>query len=99
MWIANILSKIMHPEQTKFVKGHYIMDNLLVVWEGLEWACVSCQKPLFLKIDFEKSYDRIEWPFILDMLEALGFGAFFCYIISTLFSNASAHLTINGHQS
>ena len=40
----------------------------------MEWAHKSKQKAIFLKIDFSKAYDHIEWPFILAMLQALGFG-------------------------
>jgi hypothetical protein len=28
----------------------------------------------FINIDFEKAYDRVEWPFILVMLKVTGFG-------------------------
>lgn len=34
-----------------------------------------------MKIDFEKAYDHIEWNFIIDMLEALGFGPIFLQYI------------------
>lgn len=32
---------------------------------------------LFFKTDFEKAYDKVEWPFILAMLKALGFRSLF----------------------
>lgn len=35
---------------------------------------------MFIKIDFEKAYDQIEWPSILAMLQALGFRPFFIQI-------------------
>ena len=39
----------------------------------MEWTCISNQQAMFIKIDFEKAYDRIEWLFILSILRALGF--------------------------
>jgi len=31
-----LLPLIIHLEQTCFVKGRYILDNVIVVWEGME---------------------------------------------------------------
>ena len=66
--IRHMLPLIVRPEKTGFIKSRYILDNIIVVWEGMEWARKSKQKAIFLKIDFAKAYDRIEWPFILAML-------------------------------
>ena len=68
-----LLPLIIRHEQTCFFKGCYILDNVIIVWEGMEWERVSNQEAMFIKIDFEKAYDRIEWNFILSMLQALGF--------------------------
>lgn len=36
--------------------------------EGMEWAREIDQDSLFLNIDFDKAYDRIDWSSIFDML-------------------------------
>ena len=61
----------------------------------MEWASESKQSAIFLKIDFAKAYDRIEWPFILAMLCALGFGPNFLQSVEILFGDANACITIN----
>jgi len=76
-----LLPLTIRPKKTHFVKGHYILDNVIVIWEGMEWARVSDQEALFIKIDFEKTYDKIEWQFILSMLQELGFGPVFLHYI------------------
>jgi hypothetical protein len=53
----------------------------------------------FLKIDFEIVYDHVEWPFILSMLKALGFGSSFASVVETLFVKASKCPSINRFQS
>ena len=65
----------------------------------MEWACQSKHQALFLKIDFAKAYDWIEWPFILAMLQALGFGLVFLEFIQILFWDAFTCISINGLQS
>ena len=52
-----------------------------------------------MKIDFAKAYDRIEWPFILAMFQALGFGPNFLQFVEMFFGDANACITINKSQS
>ena len=33
-----LLPLIVRPEQTSFVQGRYILDNVIAVWEGMQWA-------------------------------------------------------------
>ncbi|KAH9288546.1 hypothetical protein KI387_032663, partial [Taxus chinensis] len=84
------------PKQTSFIQGRFILDNIVAVWEGVEWACKSHQATMFIKIDFEKAYDRIEWPFVLTMLQVLGFGPIFIQSVNMLIADASAQISING---
>jgi hypothetical protein len=43
-------------------------DNVVVFWEGMEWAKCLGLKSLFIKLEFEKTYDHIEWSLILALL-------------------------------
>ncbi|GKD65796.1 putative ribonuclease H-like domain-containing protein, partial [Tanacetum coccineum] len=36
------------------------------------------KKALFFKVDFTKAYDSVRWDFLLDVLEAFGFGSTWC---------------------
>ena len=36
--IGHMLPSIVHPEQTGFIKSRYILDNIIAIWEGMEWA-------------------------------------------------------------
>jgi len=49
---------------------------------------------MFIKIDFEKAYNNIEWWFIISMLKVLGFGPMFINSISMLLKDASAILNL-----
>lgn len=51
------------------------MDNVIGFWEDIKWAHLSNPHSLFIKLDFKKAYDRIEWTLIISMLEALVFGS------------------------
>ena len=60
---------------------------------------MSNQNNLFLKIDFAKAYDQIECPFILSMLQALGFGPNFIQFVEILFGDSNDCITIKNSQS
>lgn len=62
----------------------------------MDWVRRSQQREILLKIDFANAYDHIEWPFILAMLKALGFGPRFIQSVQMLFRDASTCITING---
>jgi hypothetical protein len=63
----------------------------------MEWARNQALEAMFIKIDFEKVYDRVEWPFILTMLKALGFGPYFIKAVETLFAEVSVSFYQSSH--
>ena len=65
----------------------------------MEWNRKSNQHTMFLKFDFAKAYDPIEWPFILAMLQALGFGPNFLQSVEMFFGDANACITMSSSQS
>jgi len=50
---------------------------IVVVLEVMEWAKFLGLKAFFIKNYFANSYEHVEWPFIVTMLHALGFGHLF----------------------
>lgn len=61
-------------KQKDFIKGRHLFEAVIALWEGMEMAKETGQDITFMKIDFEKAYDRVEWQFILESVEGAGFG-------------------------
>lgn len=55
--LRSLLPMIIRLEHISFIRNHYILDNVLSIWEGIEWPQSSQQNTMFIKIDFEKAYD------------------------------------------
>jgi hypothetical protein len=61
----------------------------------LECGWETSQQPLFLKIEFGKAFDRVDWNFITDMLTCVGFRPRCVTVVNTLFTNTSAFVLVN----
>lgn len=71
-----VLQLIVSENQSAFIPGRIISDNVLIIHEMLYYLKISgavkhCA--VAVKIDISKAYDRLEWSFIQCVLERLGF--------------------------
>lgn len=72
--LSTILPRIISPTQSGFVPGRVIHDNVLLVQELTHDLNRRTRgNNVVLKLDMEKAYDRMSWPFILQMLRCFGF--------------------------
>ena len=71
--IEKILPKIIHPDQTGFLKGRYIGQNIRLINDIMEHTKLH-NIPGILLLDFRKAFDTIEWSFIQNTLNFLNFG-------------------------
>ncbi|KAL3692018.1 hypothetical protein R1sor_005669 [Riccia sorocarpa] len=94
--IKPILPGLVSGQQTGFVPGRSIFDNILTLKLGEEWAVESEQEAVFLKLDFIKAYDRVRHTFLWETLEAMGFSAKFIRLIQGLMVGAEATVHQNG---
>jgi hypothetical protein len=51
---------------------------------------------MFMKLDMEKAFDRIEWTFLLAVLEKLGFNPVWISWIRTCISTHTFSILLNG---
>ncbi|KAL4296940.1 hypothetical protein GQ457_12G000240 [Hibiscus cannabinus] len=88
------LSTWVSANQTSFVPGRAITDNIIITQEVIH----SMNKKkgikgwMAIKIDLEKAYDRLEWGFIDDTLSDLGLPDSLCQMIMQCVSTVSTQI-------
>ncbi|KAJ0554035.1 putative RNA-directed DNA polymerase [Helianthus annuus] len=94
--LKKVLNSVISSSQSAFLGGRYILDGPLVVNEIHNWIEKNKKKAFFLKIDFDKAYDNVNWNFIIDILAQMGFPSRWCRWIRGIISSARASVLVNG---
>ena len=84
--IESTLSSLIHTDQTGFVKGRFIGQNVRLLNDIIEYADAKKLPGILLFIDFRKAFDTIEWNFI----HKCNFGPNIRKWISILYNNVES---------
>jgi hypothetical protein len=52
---------------------------------------------VIFKIDFEKAYDKVKWPFVRKVLEMKGFSSQWCSWIDSVIQGGHVGIKVNDH--
>ncbi|KAL9690131.1 hypothetical protein QQ045_010526 [Rhodiola kirilowii] len=70
------MDKVISGAQSAFIKGRIITDNFIVAHE-ISHVLKQCRsnKEFYasIKVDMSKAYDRVEWPFLEQVMGRMGF--------------------------
>ena len=69
-----VLAKVISTSQNAFVDGRQIMDTMLIANEAIDSILKSNSRAILCQLDIEKTYDHVDWSFLLAVLEKMGFG-------------------------
>ncbi|XP_074305913.1 uncharacterized protein LOC141641138 [Silene latifolia] len=95
--MSMILPEIISTSQGAFIKGRDIVGNILICQDLIKlYRRKSCSPRLLMKLDLQKAYDSIEWSFVEDMLNGLGFPERMVTILMQCVSTPSFSIALNG---
>jgi hypothetical protein len=94
--LQSILMKVISFDQAAFLPMRFILDNVLLTHEILEWTEYSKQPLIFLKLDFSKAYDMVDLTFLYEVMQKFGFPKEFVEMSKLLFKDAAACVKVNG---
>ncbi|KAL3688085.1 hypothetical protein R1sor_014394 [Riccia sorocarpa] len=98
--LANILKELLpeliDSQQKVFVQGRSISDSVMAFKIGQEWCLKSKQKALFVKLDFEKAYDRVGHQYLWQTMEAMNISPKFIALTKGLIEGTTSKLHVAG---
>lgn len=96
--LKHLMLLIISGNQSAFIKGRLITDNILIAYESLHAMrhLKSKRGLIAVKFDMSKAYDRLEWDFIRCVLLRMGFASQWVDFIMACVTMASYAVVING---
>lgn len=97
--LGNIANRLISQQQSAFIKGRYILDSVVVAHEIVHSIHNEKTQGIILKLDYEKTYDRVNLDFLIEILESRGFSPVWINWIQKLIKGGSVGVTLNGNDS
>ena len=71
--LEKVFTFLINPNQTGFIKGRYISQNIRLINDILEQTKLRNIPGILLQLDFRKAFDTIEWEFIQKTIALFNF--------------------------
>ena len=97
--IKSVLDKIIDHDQTGFIEGRFIGENIRLIYDIMHYTEVHNIPGLLLLVDFEKAFDSISWTFIDKVLDIFNFKDSIKSWIKTFYKNSMSAVIQNGYLS
>jgi hypothetical protein len=91
--------RLLAPSQSAFVKGRYILESVVSTHEIVHEAAKKNHKGIVLKLDYEKTYDRVDCHFLEEKLKSRGFNSKWISWVMSLVKNGSIAIRLNEENS
>ena len=92
---------MINPTQTGYVKGRFIAidESIRLILDIMEYTKHKDIPGVAVFLDFEKTFDWVEWNYIKKCLEATNFGSHLRQWVYVFYHNISSCVLNNGHAS
>lgn len=96
MRLESVLDRLISPYQRVAIKGHSILDEVLVANELADSRLRIKEPGLLYKVDFQKLFDCMSWGCLDYVLSRMGYGLKWRSWIRTYISTARFSVLVNG---
>ena len=102
--VKNVIHGLIHDDQTGFIQGRFIGENVRLVLDIIEHCTESKISAMLLACDMQKAYDSVDWAYLKEVVRRNGFGPNFQKWIDILYDSSpnsvpTARVQVNGFMS
>ena len=94
--LAPQMGRLVQPNQSAFLRGRLIHENFKAVQLTAKVLHQKKKPAALLKIGISKAFDTVNWRFLIDLLQHMGFSRRWQNWISLILSTASTKIIVNG---
>lgn len=97
--LRQVLPDLITPNQSAFMPGRLISDNILIAYEVTHFLLNKKEGNVgyaAIKLDMSKTYDRVEWCFLSQMMKKMGFADQWIELIMKCVSTVRYQVKVNG---
>jgi hypothetical protein len=80
--VTKIAHTVIKPTQSAFMPGRHILEGVVVLHETIHELHRKKMDGVIFKIYFEKSYDKVKWPFLQQTMRMKGFSPEWCELVA-----------------
>lgn len=98
--LKGTLPLLISPNQSAFIPGRLIMDNILAAYETLHTMHTRMwgkEGFMAVKLDMSKAYDRVEWRFLEAVMRRMGFMERWIHLIMMCVRSVNYAVLVNGN--
>ena len=93
---AHELTLVVGAHQSAFIRGRCLHDNYMMVQCTAKKLQASSTSSVMLKLDITKAFDTLDWAFLMEVLQQLGFGPKWMAWVAGLLASFSTRVLLNG---
>ena len=97
--IEIVLPTLINPDQTGYVTGRCIGENVRLIDDLIHYTDKLNQKGITIFLDFKKAFHSIEWNYLLEALQPFNFGHDIQNWLKSFYNNVTSCVLNNGHAS
>lgn len=97
--LANVITSLVHTNQTGFIPGRQIADNIRLVANITQDANLHTRPICLLGLDIHKAFDSVNWLYLNYLLPKFGISDSFIHGFNALYHSPQTRIRIPGSNS